>query len=37
VGLFWATREVGAFKEKLWWCAQNDAAGYEWVQLGITT
>ena len=36
VGLLWATREAGN-KEMLWVCMRNDADGYEWVQVGITT
>ena len=36
-GLLWCSREGAGQKEKVWICMQNDANGYEWVQLGITT
>lgn len=38
VGMFWRTREADPNdKDILWICMQNDASGYEWVQLGIST
>ena len=36
-GALWCTREGAGTKEKVWVCMQNDANGYEWVQVAITT
>ena len=37
LGLFWSTRQNGAYKETLWVCMLNAASEYEWVQQAIST